>query len=67
MFDTPEQRESPFYLFYRKTESRCTAISSAKIKLQLANEEAAKDGLDVGAAHTPSSFLFMALEIEDLQ
>lgn len=43
------------------------ALSTAQIKLQLANEEAARDGLTAEAAHTPSTFLLMALEVEDLQ
>ena len=38
----------------------------AEIKLQLANEEAAKSGLTT-AAHTQSSFLLMAMDIEDSQ
>ncbi|KAF7974572.1 hypothetical protein HWV62_11944 [Athelia sp. TMB] len=42
-------------------------ISLAKVKLQLADAEAAKDGLETTAAHTPSTFILLALEIEDLQ
>ncbi|KAF7983602.1 hypothetical protein HWV62_20507 [Athelia sp. TMB] len=43
-----------------------SATSMAEIKLQLANEEAAKSGLTT-AAHTQSSFLLMAMDIEDMQ
>ncbi|KAF7969254.1 hypothetical protein HWV62_27842 [Athelia sp. TMB] len=42
-------------------------LSMPQIKLQLANEEAAKSGLETSAAQTPSTFIFMALEVEDMQ
>lgn len=38
----------------------------AKVKLQLANTEAAQSGL-TDAPHSQSTFILLALEIEDLQ
>lgn len=39
----------------------------ASVKLQLANEEAAKNGFSTTAPHTQSTFFMLALEIEDMQ
>lgn len=39
----------------------------AKVKLQLANEEAAKSGFCTTAPHTVGTFVTLALEIESLQ
>jgi hypothetical protein len=39
----------------------------AQVKLELANEEAAKTGFSTTAPHTPSTFIMLGLEIEELQ
>lgn len=39
----------------------------ANVKLQLANEEAAKIGLTTTAIHTVTTFVMLALDIEHLQ
>lgn len=39
----------------------------AQVKLQLANEEASKSGFSSSAAHSPSTFVTLGLEIEELQ
>ena len=39
----------------------------AQVKLQLANEEAAKTGFSTNAPHTASTFLMLGLDIEDSQ
>lgn len=67
LFDTTERRK--LLLRYRPHIAHCSraAISMAKIKLQLANEEAAKAGLETCTALTPSSFILFLLEVEDLQ
>lgn len=68
LFDATERHQSIliFYLLHTAQHPR-TADSMAQIKLQLANEEAAKAGLESCTALTPSSFILFALEVEDLQ
>jgi len=39
----------------------------AQIKLELANEEASKNGFSTTVSHTPSTFVMTGLEIEELQ
>lgn len=68
LFDTTERSKYILIINSPRTANRTPAeLSTAQIKLQLADEEAAKDGLTAEAAHTPSTFILMALEIEDLQ
>ena len=43
------------------------AVSMAQVKLQLANEEAARIGFSSTAPHTPSAFIMLGLEIEEIQ
>ena len=43
-----------------------TVNSMAQVKLQLANEEAAKSGLST-APHTQSTFLLIGMDIEHIQ
>lgn len=69
LFDTAERRKLHSLSFQSAINAHSIriAISLAKVKLQLANLEAAKDGLETSAAHTPSTFILLALEVEDLQ
>jgi len=39
----------------------------AHVKLQLANEEAARSGFSTNAPHTPSTFMMLGLDLEKLQ
>jgi hypothetical protein len=39
----------------------------AHVKLQLANEEAARSGFGTNAPHTPSTFMMLSLDLEKLQ
>lgn len=39
----------------------------AQVRLQLADEEASKSGFSTTAPHTPSTFVMLGLEIEELQ
>lgn len=42
-------------------------MSLAKVKLQLANEEHDRMGLSVSQPHTPTTFIMLGLELEELQ
>lgn len=42
-------------------------ITMAQVKLQLANEEASKNGFNLTEPHTQSTFIILGLEIEGLQ
>jgi hypothetical protein len=39
----------------------------AQVKLQLANEEAARIGFGSTVPHTPSAFIMLGLEIQEIQ
>jgi hypothetical protein len=39
----------------------------AHVKLQLANEEAARSGFNTNAPHTPSTFIMLGLDLEQIQ
>ncbi|KAF7975075.1 hypothetical protein HWV62_10461 [Athelia sp. TMB] len=75
--DMPDQVQEWDWLYAewdkKPTDSPCLfdmadrPISLAKVKLQLANRKATKVGLETSAAHTPSTFILLALEVEDLQ
>jgi hypothetical protein len=39
----------------------------AQVKLQLADEEAKRTGFNTTALHTPSTFVTLGLELEELQ
>ena len=43
------------------------AVTVAQVKLQLANEEAARSGFSTNAPHTPSTFIMLGLNLEQFQ
>jgi hypothetical protein len=43
------------------------AVTVAQVKLQLANEEAARSGFSTNAPHTPSTFIMLGLDLEQFQ
>ncbi|KAF7971009.1 hypothetical protein HWV62_22275 [Athelia sp. TMB] len=48
-------------------DSKEPELTVNKVKLQLANEEHARMGLSENQPHTPTSFIMLGLELEDLQ
>ncbi|KZP18026.1 hypothetical protein FIBSPDRAFT_956592 [Athelia psychrophila] len=48
-------------------ESKEKELTVNKVKLQLANEEHARMGLSVNQPHTPTTFIMLGLELEELQ
>ncbi|KAF7969801.1 hypothetical protein HWV62_25983 [Athelia sp. TMB] len=48
-------------------ESKEPELTVSKVKLQLANEEHARMGLSVSQPHTPTTFVMLGLELEEMQ
>lgn len=67
IFDTTEPCEQQSLFSVSLLLIYHVAITMARVRLELSNEEAARVGFSNTAAHTQSSFIMLALDIEDAQ